>query len=403
MSPGDRAPAVPPKAARSFNYATDDGLQVAPHEYYDAKKQNPQLAIGSAEKYAAPDSDPATGLQVHYPAIPSSKVQPPRRRRLYIWMIVVVATIIAIAAAVSATVIITHKQRLNSSKSSSVNPPSTIATSAVTAPLTVTTNSTVSSTVNAPSSSSSTAAPTPTTSNAAIPSDSELSKSGAFRGTGMATMNPRNDADGIWLVYQDFTGDVRLVSYSLSGAWQSSESLGVKNVANASAMTATSYGPDGSVVVSATYFRKLIDRKVTVCQYRLFYIDLSGTLQDMVRTNENSWEPGNIGTYSFRAAATSSLAVFWDSTFGENLTGGGLRLYAGGPDGLIHEYGYDQMTDLWTPGYIFPGTNGYAGCSIGFTTTLTTLHLLNADNELEFWWRNWKKGNSSYPSGSWNK
>ena len=65
----------------------------------------------------------------------------------------------------------------------------------------------------------------------------------------MATMDPRNGADGTWLVYQDYTGDIKYTRYSLSGAWQGSQSLGIKDALNATSLGAISYYAPGTTLV----------------------------------------------------------------------------------------------------------------------------------------------------------
>ena len=118
--------------------------------------------------------------------------------------------------------------------------------------------------------------------------------------------------------------------------------------------------------------------------------------------------PGNLGSYGFKAPTVSGVALtVWESTsFGINPTEQGIRLYAGGTDGLAHEYGYDFRTNVWAEGCAFPGTNGYGGVGgqiIGKGLNRTILHLTNQDNKLEIWWRDWAVRNSSFPSGSWNR
>ena len=236
---------------------------------------------------------------------------------------------------------------------------------------------------------------------------STFSKSGAFNGTGMATMNPANGNDGTWLVYQDYTGDIRYTRYSLSGAWQSSQSLGIKDAANASSLAAVSYQAPGRVLVSFPIMTSRITMKITTFQYRVFYIDVSGTIKDIIMSNTTSnWDIGNIANNNFKAPPERGVALsvtLGSSNYGLNQTGPGLRLYAGGYDGLIHEYGFDQNTDIWKAGYAFPATNGYSGVGPEIAGNLTTLHLVSADNELELWWRDWNRGDDSFPSGSWNR
>jgi hypothetical protein len=124
-------------------------------------------------------------------------------------------------------------------------------------------------------------------------------------------------------------------------------------------------------------------------------------------TNEtNQWEPGTIGTMGWKASTKpmGGLTAWWDFyTFGKTYgVGGGLRLYAGGADGLLHEYSYDQASDSWATGYVFEGVNGAGGTGPRQNGNTTLLHLVNSDNEIELWW--WNQGaTNAYPVGAWTK
>ena len=138
----------------------------------------------------------------------------------------------------------------------------------------------------------------------------------------------------------------------------------------------------------------------------MFYLDLSGTIQDMVSTDFTStWSSGNIGNYNFKAPLVQGIGmdVLQNANYGIGQTGGGLRLYVANPEGLIQEYGYDTQTDWWVSGYAFPESNGYGGVGGELRyDNVTTLYLLNKNSKLEYWWRDWGE-NSTFPSGSWNK
>ena len=100
-------------------------------------------------------------------------------------------------------------------------------------------------------------------------------------------------------------------------------------------------------------------------KYHLFYIDTSGLLKDMilaamsnVSTSVESWTPGNLENYHFKAplvggTGMSIVAVnataFVDPVDVPNLTSfGGLLLFVGGADGLVHEYKYVCKTTRGT-------------------------------------------------------
>ena len=81
----------------------------------------------------------------------------------------------------------------------------------------------------------------------AVPSMSAFkSKSGTYNGTDMAVTNPGSGADSLWIFYQDYTGDVKLLACGKEGTWQSSQSLGLKDVANGTAIAAITYDVLGS-------------------------------------------------------------------------------------------------------------------------------------------------------------
>ena len=92
--------------------------------------------------------------------------------------------------------------------------------------------------------------PSPTASGTAQPAAPEIfSKSGAFNGTGISISAPPDGSNGAWLFFQDFTGDIKYMTANEIGAWQEIKSLGLHDVANATALQALSYKPQGSEVV----------------------------------------------------------------------------------------------------------------------------------------------------------
>lgn len=141
-------------------------------------------------------------------------------------------------------------------------------------------------------------------------------------------------------------------------------------------------------------------------------MDSSGVLQDLIYTNQtNSWNAGKLGAQKWKTASgrSVSLSAGYDlTTYGKVTTAGpdlegGLRLWAGGEDGLLHEYAHDYNSDSWDAGFAFPGTTAWGGASPERAGNLTTQHLVNSNNQLELWWRNCPYGSSCYPSGQWNK
>ena len=146
----------------------------------------------------------------------------------------------------------------------------------------------------------------------------------------------------------------------------------------------------------------LITRSLKSTIYRVFYLDSSGTVQDIISTNTNdSRSPGNIGSYNIKAplAQGIGLNVQARDNYGVNQTGWGIRLFVANPQGLIQEYEYDTKTDSWTGGFVFPESNGYGGLAgTWLVSNLTELFLFNKHSKLEYWWRDWGQ-DSTFPLG----
>ena len=78
------------------------------------------------------------------------------------------------------------------------------------------------------------------------------SSSGAYNGTDIAIVDPLNEVDKLWLVYQHHTGDLRRVILSPQGTWGASKSLGLPDVANGTGLVMMPmHNPDQSVMVSS--------------------------------------------------------------------------------------------------------------------------------------------------------
>ena len=140
----------------------------------------------------------------------------------------------------------------------------------------------------------------------------------------------------------------------------------------------------------------------------LFYSDRSGTLRDVIFTNQtNEWNPGTLGNknWGLPAGRGVGLQAEWslDALGKARHIGGGLRLFAGGLDGRIHEYAYDLLSGSWDEGFAFPNTNGYAGITSGQVGAATTIRIFNSNNKLELWYRDGGNDDVIYPSGIWTK
>lgn len=86
---------------------------------------------------------------------------------------------------------------------------------------------------------------------------------------------------------------------------------------------------------------------------------------------------------------------------------GGLRLFAGGDDGLIHEYAWALGgKDTWEATFTFPETNGFAGVACWPGGGITNLYLQNARGRLEVWWKDFNTAavnGSAHPLGVWTR
>ena len=80
-------------------------------------------------------------------------------------------------------------------------------------------------------------------------------KSGAFNGTGIASVWPNNGNDLVWIIYQDYTGDLKYVAMGFDNIWQPSKSLGIKDVMKGTKLTADAYSYDE--VMGKVCFRTL--------------------------------------------------------------------------------------------------------------------------------------------------
>ena len=146
-------------------------------------------------------------------------------------------------------------------------------------------------------------------------------------------------------------------------------------------------------------------------QYVAFYVDDTSIIQNVFKDNlTNVWSTGSVGQSNFRAPKTSgiALAVCWSSDWYGRRPGlsEGLRLFAGGLDGLVHEYTWTLTENKWQAGFTFPNTNGFAGAACWPGGGLTNLYLQNSKSHLEVWWKDFdiaQSNTSSHPVGIWNQ
>ena len=123
------------------------------------------------------------------------------------------------------------------------------------------------------------------------------------------------------------------------------------------------------------------------------------------------WTAGSIGTQNFKASGQpgAALSVYWSALWAGTDLGqsGGLILFAGGIDGLIHEYTWSANgNDTWEQGFVFPSTNGFAGAACWPGGGITNLYLQNSAHSLEVWWKDFntaQTNTSNHPLGIWNR
>ena len=71
-------------------------------------------------------------------------------------------------------------------------------------------------------------------------------------------------------------------------------------------------------------------------------------------------------------------------------------VYAGDTDGLIHEYTHNETENSWTRSSTFASSNGYSGATVTPDKNLSTLHVVNAEGNLQLWTRE-PPGSSGIP------
>ncbi|MCJ1303324.1 hypothetical protein MMC08_006132 [Hypocenomyce scalaris] len=213
---------------------------------------------------------------------------------------------------------------------------------------------------------------------------------------------PYNVPGQIYLFYQHYSGDLRYSELTDNG-WQgggSAEIAGFSSVKNGTHVAGCS-GELDDVIYSY------------LLSY-LFYVDTSGTVQEVYQRNNStgSWSAGNFGSLNFRASDSHHAAFTscWDKHwYGSNPgNSSGMRFYAGGDDGLIHEFTWDSASNVRGIGYTFPNSNGNAGakCWPGSSDPVSYLYMQNAKYELELWWKDYnttQTNSSTHPLGVWNQ
>lgn len=131
--------------------------------------------------------------------------------------------------------------------------------------------------------------------------------------------------------------------------------------------------------------------------YILVYIRPDGVLADIWSNSTAglaNWSPGNLSSMGWKAPTDRRAAITmnWDPyCFGRELgNGGGIKLWAGGLDGNVHQYSYDMPSGMWnTQDYIFEGLSAYGGIkrttgSQAFNCVNNTLFATDSSGEIVY-------------------
>lgn len=109
-----------------------------------------------------------------------------------------------------------------------------------------------------------------------------------------------------------------------------------------------------------------------------------------------------MGAQSWNASESSSVDL--SACYNEQYSGG-LRLFYGVSNTTIQELSWSFGTSEWLLGYSFPRVNGEGGISCaGGGSGISYLYLLNTQNQLELWWRDFdtsKPYNPTYAPDIW--
>ncbi|SLM41057.1 hypothetical protein LPUS_11955 [Lasallia pustulata] len=339
----------------------DHGLEVVPSEN-PYQVQYPQVLFGKEEKEVChsnttpPETD----------AVQPSNSNPRRRsKRRWWWMAAVVTAIVMAGMIAGIGEGLQHKRKRTAKEAPAVGttPPNNI------------TSSPSNNTLNL--------------------NTSEPSTTWAFNGTGLSIVPSHNVFDEIFMYFQHSSGEIRYSQLTDSG-WSGGESAQrviSSNVKNGTRLTGISTQAGN---VSTRY---------------LFYVDDSGTVQDVHQWNNSNgytnWSSGTIGSLKIWAADTPNAAfdVCWEkSWYGSNVGNSpGLRLYIGEQDGLVHEYILDQDSNKWSTGYIFLKSNGNAG-AICWPGVISYLYMQNSQETLQLWWKDYNSdaiNSTTHPPSGW--
>lgn len=232
------------------------------------------------------------------------------------------------------------------------------------------------------------------------PSSLNLSTSGAFNGTKLATFNA--DPEEILtthIFYQDFAAQIRRLQKERDN-WSGGPELpavvtsGAKNATPLACVNYTEPGTNirtvsaENVVIVVVIMTDLAQ----ILQAHLFYVNPSDHLQEVISTDDMAtWHPGPLGRSNFQSSprAIAMVALYSETWFGNSMGhSAGLRLYYGGPDDKVQEIAFPLGASSWSPQSVFNDTNGNAGISAGHLNERTggaNLYVWDTQEQVRVW------------------
>ncbi|KAL9034718.1 MAG: hypothetical protein Q9214_006916 [Letrouitia sp. 1 TL-2023] len=223
------------------------------------------------------------------------------------------------------------------------------------------------------------------------------STSGALNGTGFAVLGPSDPSQGIRLLYQHHTGEIRSLGLQ-DDVWQKENPVVRINIKKGTQLTAASYYSDGA---RASH---------------LFYVDSSNILQEVTSVdNGTTWQMGLLGEGKFGVAnhsKTALTACYMEDVSSKDeerpVTGAGLKLWYGAEDDSVQELSWTIGDRWWRTTFVF--SNLYAGNPLTSSCEdagNAYLWITTDDNDgLALWWKDFGGGsnnNNGAGDGNWTQ
>ncbi|KAF7194603.1 hypothetical protein HII31_04109 [Pseudocercospora fuligena] len=224
--------------------------------------------------------------------------------------------------------------------------------------------------------------------------------SGAFNGSGIALAQQsfsRELQDGnqgsLVMYFQHWTGEIRYKQLSNDGAWIGGDysAIVAQDAKNSTPLSAVSY---------------VLNESST---WHVFYIDQNNTLKQRSNSNTtNVWEDGPINDLNLKVfdADTIGMQACWygndygDSDYAHTPLPNespqankshevGMHMWYASDNNTFQQYGWRDGDDSWEHQGSWPDMNGHAGvgCYSWGPGTVTYVMFVNAENTVEFWWK----------------